>query len=129
MKGRNLKPVEVLNELFLILSYMMSELASKLSSISLTAFKSAIRISFFIFLLIPASFVEDLMMLSIVLKLGWMNCVNSSPMDSLVSIILLTPIPLLSRFLISFVYLSSVSSILLEVLYSYALKDDWGLFL
>ena len=64
--------------------------------------------SFFILLLMPDSLLASFIICSTNPISECINCVNSSPSDLDVSVILLTPIPFSSRFFISFVYLSSL---------------------
>ena len=63
-KGWNLRPVFVLNALFVSLSYIIFALLSNDSSISFIASRSAIFISFFIFLFIPDSLLASFMICS-----------------------------------------------------------------
>ena len=105
--GLNLAVVFVLNTLAVSLSYITFALLLNDSSISVTADKLAILISFFILLLIPASLPDSLIICSTNAISEWTNCVNSNPSDREVSVILFTPIPFSSKFLINWVYLLS----------------------
>ena len=76
----------------------------------------------------PASAEASEIISSIALISLCMNCVRSNPTYCAVSEILFTPIPLFSRFFISFSYFESRSSTSASW-YSYFLKVFFGLFL
>ena len=103
-KGLIWKPVSVTNFLPSSLSYINLEFLSNCSLFQ-RLLENLRCLYFFTLLLIPASLVACTTMSSTTFKSGWINCVKSKPIDLLVSVIFVTPIPLSSRLFINALYL------------------------